>query len=166
MSHHSYAMDPKLDLLLERITDVSPELIWKAWTQPEHVKVWLCPKPWQVTECEIDLRPGGVFRTAMLGPNGEGHSGKGCYLEIIENSKLVWTDALEQDYRPNVQPSGCISGYFTAFVMIEPLQGGKTKYTVLVRHSDEANCKEHADRGFEEGWGTAFDQLVEYVKTW
>lgn len=166
MSRHIDTFNPKLDLLLERNVDVPPELVWKAWTTPEHLKEWFCPKPWYVTECEIDLRPGGLFRTVMKGPDiSEGQEGLGCYLEIVENQMLVWTDALEKDYRPNVQPNGCIEGSFTAFLILEPQKTG-TKYTVIARHGDEATHKRHKERGFEDGWGTALTQLVEYVKTW
>ncbi len=58
-------INPKLDLVLERVVDVPPHLVWEAWTKPEHVKHWFCPKPWSVTECEIDLRPGAL---SLRGP--------------------------------------------------------------------------------------------------
>ncbi len=164
MTHYKAIINPTLDLILERIVDVPPELVWKAWTKPEHLKEWFCPKPWQVTECGIDLRPGGLFRTVMKGPDGVAQENLGCYLEIEKNRTLVWTDALEKDYRPNVLPNGCIEGRFTAFLMLEHHQDG-TKYTVIARHGDEATCKSHKERGFEEGWGTALKQLVEYVKS-
>lgn len=57
--------DPRLDLVLERIIDVPRDLVWAAWTKPEHVCKWFTPAPWTVTDCEIDLRPGGIFRTVM-----------------------------------------------------------------------------------------------------
>ncbi|HEY2939715.1 MAG TPA: SRPBCC domain-containing protein [Gaiellaceae bacterium] len=43
----------------------SPELVWMAWTQPEHLKKWFTPAPWTTVDCEIDLRPGGVFGKAL-----------------------------------------------------------------------------------------------------
>lgn len=161
----SKTINPKLDLLLERIVDVPPELVWKAWTMPEHLKEWFCPKPWRVTECEIDLRPGGLFRTVMQGPDGIPQENLGCYLEVEENLTLTWTDALEKDYRPNVRANSCIEGRFTACLLLEP-HGNGTKYTVIARHGDEASYQSHKERGFEDGWGTALTQLVEYVRTW
>src|SRR5664279_149869 len=92
--------DSKLDLVLERVIDVPRELVWKAWTQPEHLKKWFTPVPWQTMECEIDLRPGGIFRTLMRGPEGQQFDNSGCYLEIVTNEKLVWTGALGPGYRP------------------------------------------------------------------
>src|SRR5262249_22802221 len=93
-------IDPKLDLVLERFVEVSPELVWMAWTQPEHLKKWFTPAPWTTVDCEIDLRPGGVFRTVMRSPEGKDFPNAGCYLEIVPNRKLVWTDALGAGFRP------------------------------------------------------------------
>lgn len=64
-------LDPKLDLVLERLVEVPVELVWAAWTTPEHLKHWFTPKPWTTTEAEVDLRPGGTFRTVMRSPEGE-----------------------------------------------------------------------------------------------
>ena len=84
-------VDPRLDLLLERVVDVPPELVWAAWTVPEHVKKWFTPAPWVTINCEIDLRPGGIFRTVMRGPEGQEINNIGCFLEIMPSRKLVWT---------------------------------------------------------------------------
>lgn len=164
MSDILKTLDPKLDLILERVVDVPIELVWKAWTEPEHLKQWFCPKPWQTTECEIDLRPGGLFRTKMQGPEGEEHAGDGCYLEVIKNERLVWTDALSVDYRPNSAGGGCMDCHFTGFVLMEPHENG-TKYTAIAKHATEENCNQHKEMGFEDGWGTALEQLVEYAKS-
>ena len=56
--------NPKLDLLFERIVDVSRENIWTAWTIPEQLKKWFTPEPCKTVDCEIDLRPGGILRRA------------------------------------------------------------------------------------------------------
>jgi uncharacterized protein YndB with AHSA1/START domain len=96
----AHKLDPKLDLVLERVVDVPPNLVWAAWTTPEYVKKWFTPAPWQTIECEIDLRPGGIFRTLMRSPEGQEFPNIGCYLEVIENQKLVWTAALKPGYPP------------------------------------------------------------------
>ena len=156
--------DSRLDLVLERIVDVPRELVWKAWTTPEHLKKWFTPAPWTTVDCEIDLRPGGTFRTVMRSPEGQDHTNVGCYLEVIENEKLTWTDALESGYRPSSQPNECFNSHFTATIMLEPHAKG-TKYTVIAKHADEESRKNHEERGFQEGWGKALDQLVALVKT-
>ncbi len=164
MTRTNYKPDPRLDLVMERIVDVPRELVWKAWTTPGYLKKWFTPAPWTTTYCEIDLRPGGIFRTVMRSPDGVDHPNTGCYLEVVENEKLVWTDALEQGYRPSNQPNDCIDSFFTAIIMLEP-HGNGTKYTVIALHPDEESRKRHEERGFDKGWGAALDQLVAFVKT-
>jgi uncharacterized protein YndB with AHSA1/START domain len=150
--------DPKLDLVLERVIDVPRELVWAAWTKPEHVTKWFTPAPWTTTHCEIDLRPGGAFRTIMRSPDGQEFPNVGCYLEVVPNERLVWTDALLPGYRPSEEP------FFTAILTLEP-QGKGTRYRAIAIHRDEASRKKHEEMGFHEGWGKALDQLVAHVKT-
>lgn len=159
-------LDPKLDLSLERIVDVPRELVWRAWTQPEHLKHWFCPLPWKTIACEIDLRPGGMFRTVFVSPEGKEFPNTGCYLEVIENEKLVWTNALLPGFRPATgvaQPEASVDFKFTASLQLAA-HGTGTRYTATVIHGNEADRDTHAEMGFHEGWGKALDQLVEYAK--
>ncbi len=158
MPSPSHTLDPKRDLILERVIDVSPELVWLAWTKPAHVKHWFTPAPWVTTECEIDLRPGGMFRFVMQSPEGQKFPHIGCFLEIIENRKLVWTDTLLPNYRPAENP------FFTAMILLEP-EGPRTKYTAIAQHKNEEDRLKHENMGFREGWGKCLDQLVAYIKT-
>jgi uncharacterized protein YndB with AHSA1/START domain len=155
------AFNPQTDLLLERTVDVAPELVWAAWTQPEHLKKWFSPAPWKTVDCEIDLRPGGAFSTTMRSPEGQEFPNTGCYLEIVENKKLVWTGALAPGFRPVSTPPEV--PVFTAVISLEP-HGSGTKYSALAMHTDEAGREAHEKMGFHEGWGAAFDQLVAMVK--
>lgn len=153
--------DPKLDLVLERVVDVPPELVWKCWTTPEHLVKWFTPAPWTTTDCEIDLRPGGMFRTVMRSPEGQEFPHVGCYLEVDENRRLVWTAALEPGYRPTARSTEEL--LFTAFILLEP-SGKGTRYTAIALHPDQESAKKHADMGFHDGWGKALGQLVAVAK--
>ena len=157
--------DSKLDLLLERAVDLPPALIWQAWTTPERLKKWFTPAPWQTIDCEIDLRPGGIFRTVMRSPEGQEFPNLGCYLEIVENRKLVWTNALAPGYRP-VPPAAalpCEEFTFTAVLTLSP-EGSGTNYSALVLHGDESARNRHETMGFYDGWSTALDQLIASVE--
>lgn len=161
-------VDPDLDLVLERVVDVSPELVWLAWTRPEHLKHWFTPKPWKTVECEIDLRPGGRFYTVMESPEGQRYPNAGCYLEVIPHERLVWTSALQPGFRPAprvVQPGHeCAEILMTAEIRLEKHPNG-CKYIATALHLDAGDRKRHADMGFQDGWGTALDQLVDYMKS-
>lgn len=152
-------IDPKLDLVFERNADVRRELVWAAWTKPEHLKKWFCPLPWTVTECEVDLRPGGRFYSLMRSPEGQTLPNLGCYLEVVPNERLVWTDGLLPGYRPSEKP------FFTAILTLADNGKGGTKYTAIALHRDEDGRKQHEAMGFADGWGKAYEQLIELVKT-
>ena len=152
-------VDPNLDLVLQREIDVPASLVWRAWTEPEHLKKWFAPAPWSITECVVDLRPGGKIGFVMQSPDGQQFPNVGCYLEIVEGKRLVWTDALLPGYRPSAEP------FFTAVLTLEP-RGSGTLYTAVAMHRDEEGRKKHEEMGFQEGWGQVLDQMVAYIKSW
>jgi uncharacterized protein YndB with AHSA1/START domain len=159
-----FQLDPKLDLVLERTVDVPVSHLWAGWTQPELLKKWFCPAPWRVTECEMDLRPGGLFRTVMQGPEGQSFPNMGCFLEIVENKRLVWTDCLLPGFRPLAgNPVSGADLHFTAVIQFEP-QGQGAKYTVYALHRNEEDRKRHEEMGFHGGWNMALDQLLALYK--
>lgn len=151
-----YKPDPTLDLELQRYVNVSPSRVWDAWTKPDYLKKWFTPEPWTTVDAEIDLRPGGIFRTVMRSPEGQEFSNLGCYLEIVEKERLIWTSALLPGFRPN-QTTGPFN--FTAVILIEP-QGNGTKYRAIAMHGSEGDSRKHEQRGFQNGWGKALNQLI------
>ena len=74
------------DLVLERTLNAPRDMVWKAWTDPKLLKQWFAPKPYEISEVEMDLRPGGIFRIRMTGPDGfdTGHGNPGCLLEVVD----------------------------------------------------------------------------------
>lgn len=150
-------IDPKLDLVLEREIDVPVELVWTAWTTPHHLKEWFVPKPWTITHCEIDLRPGGAFNSTMRSPEGDEFPNSGCFLEIVPHERMVWTDTLLPGFRPAEKP------FFTAALLLERLGQG-TKYTAIAIHGSAETRKTHEEMGFHDGWGTVANQMVDYIK--
>ncbi len=163
----TYQPNAKLDLSFTRVVNVPRALVWRAWTEPELLKPWFCPLPWKTIDCEMDLQPGGLFRTTMQSPEGAEFPNAGCYLQVVPQEKLVWTNALLPGYRPRKPaPMGDANEadfLFTAMIELSDADGG-TRYTATVIHADEAGCKKHAAMGFEGGWGAALDQLVAMVQ--
>jgi uncharacterized protein YndB with AHSA1/START domain len=158
MTRQLPGIDPKRDLVLERVVDVPRELVWRAWTRPEELKKWFAPAPWTTVDVELDLRPGGICRTVMRSPEGQDFPNVGCFLEVVENERLVLTDTLGPGYRPSERP------FFTAVILLEPHEKG-TRYTAVAIHKDEADRKKHEEMGFHQGWGQCLDQLVALAKT-
>lgn len=157
-------MTSELDLVLERIVDVSPELVFKAWTTPKHLMPWFCPKPYRTIECEIDLKPGGKFFAQMVDADGKKMPATpGCYLEIVPYRRLVWTSALGPGFRPH--DAAAAPWFFTAVLTFEPHRSGGCKYTATAMHATKEHAAAHEKMGFTQGWGRVLEQLVEYVKT-
>jgi uncharacterized protein YndB with AHSA1/START domain len=101
----------------------------------------------------------------MRSPEGQEFPNIGCFLEIIPQKKLVWTNLMTAGYRPANLPNddSCDSFGMTATISLEPIATG-TRYAARVVHGTEAACKKHRDMGFQEGWGKALDQLIAHMK--
>lgn len=152
------AVNPELDLVLERILPVTRQQVFKAWTTPSSFKNWFCPRPWTVSEATQEAYPGGAFFTVMKSPEGQSFPNDGCVLEVVENEKLVFTSTMTRGFRPIQSDLP-----FTAVIKLEDHPQG-TKYTAIAIHKDAAGRKTHADMGFEQGWGIVIDQMVEEIK--
>lgn len=158
MTTRQRKLDPRLDLMVERELNVTPEVAWMLWTEPEHLRRWYAPSPGRISECEVDLHPGGVFRFVIQLPDGTESRIHCCYLEVTPFSRLIWTDALLPGYRPAQQ------AFFTAEMTLTP-RGQTTLCNTAAFHRNEEDSRLHAELGFYDGWGTVLDQLATYART-
>lgn len=149
-----FVVDPERDLVLDRVVPVPPEMVWRAWTDPERLVKWFTPDPWRTTHARVGAFPGGCFDVTMKGPEGQRNEGRGCVLVAVPNRLLVWTDALHEGFRP------ADSSFFSGILRLTPHPEG-TRYTAIARHADAATCAQHAEMGFVHGWSAALDQLIE-----
>jgi uncharacterized protein YndB with AHSA1/START domain len=158
-------MSEQYDLKLERTLDAPRELVWQAWTTPEHIKRWWAPRPYQTPECEIELRAGGKFFTRMTGPDGFDFSGTACVLEVVSKERIIWSTTMKDGYRPNeFTADGCNGFPFTAIHTFEDAGDGKTRYTATVLHANARDRDAHAAMGFDDGWATCADQMAEIAR--
>ena len=157
-------INPLLDLELIEDVALTPEQLFEGWTNPEILKKWFCPRPWKVTECSIDLRPGGLFSNVMQSPEGElMPENKGCYLLIEKPTRLVWTGILGENFRPNQIPQ--LGFGFVCDLRFISLEQGGTRFHAIVMNSDEEGKIKHEKMGFEQGWRMALSQLVEHYQS-
>jgi len=84
--------------------------------------------------------------------DGTEFGGPGCFLEVIEQQRIVFTDALSGGWRPTGEP------FFTAIITMEDHPEG-TLYTATALHKNAEDRQKHADMGFEAGWGMCIEQL-------
>ncbi len=156
-----FAINPKMDFVLERFIDAPTRLVWDALTKPEHLKEWYMPKPWgRVAHCEMDVRPGGIIRIDIATAGGQAIPNVGCILDVIPMARLVWTSMLFPDYRPAVFDDIPI----TAIMTMEAV-GTRTRYVFTALHRDEADCEKNKSSGFLQGTEIALDQFVAHVQS-
>ena len=148
------------ELVLTRLIDAPREKLFRAWTEPELMKQWFCPRPWTTPVIETDVRPGGSSYILMRGPDGTEMPNRGVYLEVVKNERIVFTDAYTSAWVPSPKP------FMTAILTFENEGGnsGKTRYTARARHWTKEDYDAHVKMGFHEGWGICADQLAELVK--
>lgn len=144
---------PDHDLVISRLLKAPRASLWRAWTEPDRLKEWWCPKPWVTEVRAFDLRPGGAFHTFMSGPDGGTSDNPGCFLEIVPGERIVFTLMLLAGWRP---ASPWLP--MTAVISFADEAGG-TRYTATVMHPDAATRERHAQMGFHEGWNLCIDQL-------
>lgn len=146
--------DNNRELIITRLIDVPREKLFRAWTEPELLTQWFTPKPYETIHAELDVRPGGANYIVMRAPDGTEIPNRGVYLEVVENERLVFTDAFTRAWQPSEKP------FMTAIVTFEE-EDGKTRYTARALHWSVEDREAHEKMGFHEGWGIACDQLTE-----
>jgi len=144
------------DLVLTRLIDAPREKLYRAWTEPELLKQWFAPRPYITPVAELDVRPGGTCLIVMRAPDGTEVPMPGVYLDIVPNQRIVFTNAYTKVWEPSDKP------FMTVIVTFED-QGGRTRYTALVRHWTIADREAHEQMGFHKGWGQCTDQLAALV---
>ncbi len=131
-------------LLIERVFDAPPELVWRAWTEAEHFARWYGPEGFTVPECEIDFRVGGRYSLTMRSPDGWEMRNTGVYQEIVFLEHFVAT--MEAELHDDTLLT----------VTLEDLGDGRTKLTL--RQDGWADADMAAGAG--GGWAQAFDKLA------
>ena len=149
-------------LVIERVFDAPRELVWQAWTEPEHFMRWYGPKGFTVPTCEIDFRVGGRRLIGMRSPDGQEYWTAGVYLEIVPPERFVATEAFSDEHGNVVSPPGDgVPVEMTITVTLEDLGDGKTKLTL--RHAGWADDSMAA--GASAAWNEAFNKLEEVFAT-
>jgi len=88
------------EVVLKRRVGAPPELVWKAWTEVEHVGRWWGPDGFTTTTREMNVQPGGLWIFTMHGPDGTDYPNKITYLEVEAPSRLVYKHGGEKEFEP------------------------------------------------------------------
>jgi uncharacterized protein YndB with AHSA1/START domain len=135
------------EIVATRVFDAPRELVFKMWTDPEHVAKWWGPKGFTNTIYEMDVRPGGVWRFVMHGPDGVDYQNKIVYIEIVKPERLVYSH---------------VSGPQFQMTVTFAEQGCKTKVTALMLF-ESATLRDNVIKQFGavEGLNQTLERLGE-----
>jgi uncharacterized protein YndB with AHSA1/START domain len=142
------------EIVATRVFDAPRELVFKMWTDPEHIVQWWGPKGFTTTTYSTDVRPGGIWRFVMHGPDGVDYQNKITFLEIVKPERLVYRHGGDKDVEP--------VNFETTVTFDE--QDGKTSLTVqMLFPSARARDYTIEKYGAVEGLKQTLDRLTEHL---
>jgi len=143
------------ELVITRVLDAPRSLVFKAWTDSNHVAQWWGPNGFTSPLCELDVRPGGAIRIDMRGPDGTLYPMSGVFQEIVEPERLAFTSAaLDEEGNPLFE-------VLTTVTFAE--QGGKTMLTLQARVVKATDKAAPYLEGMDQGWSESLDRLAAHV---
>ena len=148
------------ELVITRIFDAPRRIVFKAWSQPEHLMRWWGPHGFTCPVCEMDFRVGGTWRFCMRAPDGFEEWQEGEYREIVEPERIVFSYSFPKGSRGFTPESAEKAGHQTTVtVNFADHEGNKTKLTVRQTNFDTVAVRDDHVRG----WNEALDHLADYV---
>ena len=141
----------KRTLFIRKAFDAPVELVWEAWTKPEHIAKWFGPKGMPITIVEHDFKVGGRWKYVMPMPDGSEFISDGQYAEIIKFQKIV-TSA---NFRPMTEGVEIRASF--------EKDRDRTIFVFSVIHPTEEYKLQQEKMGFYNGWGSAFARFEAVV---
>jgi uncharacterized protein YndB with AHSA1/START domain len=160
----------KPELVITRTLNAPRALVFKMWTQAEHLAHWWGPKGFELIVKKLDFKPGGEFHYVMKAANGHEMWGKFIYREILEPEKIIFVNCFSDEAGNSIR---------SPFMPTWPLeilntltfeeQDGKTTLTIAGGPINATEEEMEAFRanmaGMGQGFGGTFDKLEEYLAT-
>ena len=88
------------EIVVSRLIEAPPDLVFEAWTDPRHVAKWWGPRGFTTTTHEMDVRPGGDWRLTMHGPDGRDYYNHIVFDEVVRPERLVYRHVPETGTEP------------------------------------------------------------------
>jgi uncharacterized protein YndB with AHSA1/START domain len=141
------------ELTIRRTFAAPRPLVFSAWTEPQHLAQWSCPRGFTFTEQRGELRVGGEFSATMRAPEGSFHRLRGEYREIVAPERLVFTHCWV-DERGHPGPKTLVTVTLTE-------RNGRTEMTFHQGLFETVTARD----GHEQGWTSCFERLGELLES-
>ncbi|WP_408009926.1 SRPBCC domain-containing protein [Pseudalkalibacillus sp. A8] len=154
------------NLIIERVFDAPRELVFKAFSEKEHLENWWGPEGWKTTVHQFEFKPGGVWHYCMRCEDknqGEFYGQESCaiavYREMVEPEKIVYRNAFS-DAEGNKAEG--MPEMLVAMTFLD--NNGKTKVICNTEFENEETLKNVRDMGIVEGFTSQYECFDEYLK--
>lgn len=152
--NHVEAIATRPSLHLQRVFDAPRALVWKAWTTPETVVLWLGPVEWPAVSVSQDLRVGGEWRACLRSPEtGQDLWQGGIYREIVPPERLVFTFRWDESHEDGPPVDTLVTVEFAE------LPDGRTR----MDFTHEGLKSERSLTGHQYGWNSTLDRLEAWL---
>ena len=151
ISADAAALSAERELVIARIFDAPCRLVFKMWTEPEHLVRWWGPSGFTTISGRMDVRTGGVWSRSMRAPDGRVIRKHGVYREIVMPERLVFTYVTE-DLAGNPGPETLVTVTFTDL-------GRKTRLTLHQGGFESVLAGE----AHHAGWTSCLERLAEHL---
>lgn len=141
-------------LHMQRVFDAPRELVWRAWTNPEVVVLWLGPVEWPAVKVSQDLRVGGAWRACLRSPEtGADLWQGGIYREIVPPERLVFTFKWDESHEDGPPVDTVVT------IVFSETADGRTR----MDFTHEGLKSEQSLTGHKHGWTSTFDRFDAYL---
>lgn len=159
------------DFVISRTFDAPRDLVWKVWTEPEHLAQWWGPKGGTVRVLKLDVRPGGVFHYALNHPAGSEMWARFVYREVVPHERLVYVSAFSDPEGGITRaPFASIRDTFPLEILNSLTFTESNGRTTLSLRGHPLNATEEERKTYlgmfgsmQQGFGGTFDVLAEYL---
>lgn len=143
------------EIVLSRVFDAPRELVYRAWTDPEHIQRWFGPKGFDCTTHAIDMRVGSMWRFDMVATDGTRYSNRMTFLQMKAPELLVFDHGSDADNDPNT---------FRVTITFDAQSNGKTVVTLRQLHPSKARREAAIAFGAVEIGNTTMDKLEAHLQ--
>jgi uncharacterized protein YndB with AHSA1/START domain len=140
------------EIVMTRVFDAPRDLVFEAHTSCEHMSHWWGPRKYEIASCDVDFRPGGVWRIVHRGPEGDEYVFHGEFREIVRPERITWT--FEWEGMP---------GHVSVQTVVFEERDGKTTLTATAGYDTVEERDANLESGMLEGAAETYDRLEEYL---
>jgi uncharacterized protein YndB with AHSA1/START domain len=161
-------MSENNELVISRTFNAPRDIMFKVWSEVEHLKNWWGPKDLEIVSAKLDFRPGGMFHYCMRAPEGFEMWGKFVYHEIEAPEKIVFVNSFSDEDGNVVRAP--FSGSFPLEIqniLTFTENDGKTTLTLrggpINANEEERSFFNGMFDSMNQGFAGTFDQLEQYL---